>query len=49
MRIRLTQALAELPGTTARDLLNRLVHDDDRVVAQLAGALGRAPGERPGR
>lgn len=38
-RIRLTQALVELPGTTARKILRRLAHDDDRTVALVASAL----------
>jgi DNA-binding transcriptional MerR regulator len=39
IRIRLTQALVELPGTTARQALRRLVHDDDRAVALVAAAF----------
>lgn len=39
VRIRLTQALAEMPATVARDVLRQLTHDDDRAVALLAGAL----------
>ena len=35
-RIRLTQALLELPGTVAQAVLERLPHDDDRVVALIA-------------
>ncbi|WP_433260936.1 MerR family transcriptional regulator [Actinosynnema sp. CS-041913] len=38
-RIRLTQALVELPGTTAREVLRRLAHDDDRAVALVASAF----------
>ncbi|MEV6279624.1 MerR family transcriptional regulator [Nocardia sp. NPDC051832] len=38
-RMRLTQALAELPGTLALDTLRRLTRDDDRAVALLASAL----------
>jgi DNA-binding transcriptional MerR regulator len=37
-RIRLTQALLEMPGTIARAALRRLAHDDDRVVALIASA-----------
>lgn len=40
-RIRLTQALAELPGTITRDVLDQLTQDDDRVVAGLAASLLR--------
>lgn len=39
VRIRLTQALAEMPGTIALNLLRELVHDGDRSVALLAAAL----------
>ncbi|MFI7672304.1 HEAT repeat domain-containing protein [Actinophytocola sp. NPDC049390] len=39
VRIRLTQALVELPGTTAADLLRELTHDDDRAVALIASAF----------
>ncbi|MET8953087.1 MerR family transcriptional regulator [Streptomyces sp. NPDC004129] len=50
-RIRLTQALVELPGTTVREILRRLAHDDDRAVALVASALvtvldGRSPEDR---
>ncbi|MFK4145093.1 MerR family transcriptional regulator [Streptomyces sp. NPDC004065] len=38
-RIRLVQALVELPGTAAREALRRLAHDDDRAVALVASAL----------
>ncbi len=38
-RIRLTQALLELSGTTAQDVLRRLAHDDDRAVARVASAF----------
>ncbi|MET8944060.1 HEAT repeat domain-containing protein [Streptomyces sp. NPDC004542] len=53
-RIRLTQALFELPGTTAQDVLRRLAGDDDRVVALVASALvgvldQRASGDRETR
>lgn len=46
-RIRLTQALAELPGTVARGLLDQLTHDEDRVVAGLAANLVRMLEKRP--
>ncbi|MGW4774407.1 HEAT repeat domain-containing protein [Nocardia sp. NPDC004278] len=39
VRIRLTQALAEMPGTIALDILRQLVHDDDRAVALIASTL----------
>ena len=39
VRIRLTQALAEMPGTIALSTLQRLTHDNDRRVALLASAL----------
>ncbi|MFF5537182.1 MerR family transcriptional regulator [Streptomyces cinerochromogenes] len=38
-RIRLTQALFELPGSTALEVLRRLAHDDDRAVALVASAF----------
>ncbi|MET7280448.1 HEAT repeat domain-containing protein [Kribbella sp. NPDC005582] len=38
-RIRLTQALAELPAPLADDILRSLTDDPDRVVAMLAKAL----------
>jgi DNA-binding transcriptional MerR regulator len=41
VRIRLAQALAELPGNAARDALRRLADDDDRTVALVASALVR--------
>ncbi len=43
VRIRLTQALVELPATVAQDVLRQLAHDDDRSVALIASALA---GER---
>ena len=46
VRTRLTQALAEMPGTLALDLLRQLAHDDERAVALLASALVRAVEER---
>ncbi|MEC3976209.1 HEAT repeat domain-containing protein [Amycolatopsis sp. H20-H5] len=39
MRIRLTQALVEMPGTTAQGVLRQLAHDGDRAVALIASAL----------
>ncbi|MET8648309.1 MerR family transcriptional regulator [Nocardia aurea] len=39
VRIRLTQALAEMPGTIALNLLRELARDRDRSVALLASAL----------
>jgi hypothetical protein len=39
VRIRLTQALAEMPATIALGVLQQLVHDDDRAVALIASAL----------
>jgi HEAT repeat protein len=41
VRIRLTQALVELPGTTARTVLRQLTHDDDHAVALVASAFVR--------
>ncbi len=38
-RIRLTQALAELPAPLADDVIRQLTKDSDRVVAMLANAL----------
>ncbi|MGC4788430.1 MerR family transcriptional regulator [Micromonospora sp. DT178] len=38
-RVRLTQALAELPAALARGTLHQLTHDDDPAVALLASAL----------
>lgn len=46
VRTRLTQALAEMPGTLALDLLRQLAHDDERAVALLASALVQAVEER---
>ncbi|WP_199442846.1 MerR family transcriptional regulator [Umezawaea beigongshangensis] len=43
VRIRLTQALVELPGATAQEVLRRLTHDDDRAVALVASALVARP------
>jgi DNA-binding transcriptional MerR regulator len=39
VRIRLTQALAELPPELAHDVLRRLAHDADPAVARVASAL----------
>ncbi|WP_318201895.1 MerR family transcriptional regulator [Streptomyces sp. SCL15-4] len=38
-RIRLTQALVELEGATAQEILRNLVHDPDGAVALVASAL----------
>ncbi|MCG3040712.1 MerR family transcriptional regulator [Streptomyces fenghuangensis] len=46
-RIRITQALVELTGTTAREILRQLAHDGDRAVALIASALLRVLDERP--
>ncbi|MGY1946981.1 MerR family transcriptional regulator [Nocardia asiatica] len=47
VRIRLTQALAEMPGTIALDTLRQLAHDDDRAVALIASALAETLEQRP--
>lgn len=39
VRIRLIQALVEMPGTIAQGVLQQLAHDDDRAVALIASAL----------
>jgi DNA-binding transcriptional MerR regulator len=39
VRIRLTQALAEMPATLAQTVLRQLAHDEDRAVALIAAAL----------
>ncbi|GAB3998524.1 hypothetical protein GCM10029992_24580 [Glycomyces albus] len=39
VRIRLVQALAELPGAAALEALGRLTGDEDRTVARTAAAL----------
>ncbi|GGM18229.1 MULTISPECIES: HEAT repeat domain-containing protein [Micromonospora] len=44
VRIRLTQALVELPPGVADGLLRELAHDDDRVVAAIASAQLAAAG-----
>ncbi|MCZ4077239.1 MerR family DNA-binding transcriptional regulator [Rhodococcus sp. H36-A4] len=41
MRLRITQALAEIPGARARDLLAELARDGDRTVAGTAAAILR--------
>lgn len=48
VRIRLTQALAEMPGTIALDTLRELAQDEERAVALLASALvGMLEAQRP--
>ncbi|QRP43720.1 HEAT repeat domain-containing protein [Amycolatopsis sp. FDAARGOS 1241] len=47
VRIRLAQALAEMPATSAHGLLRQLAHDEDRAVAAIASALVRAAEQRP--
>jgi DNA-binding transcriptional MerR regulator len=46
VRIRLAQALAEMPATIAQDVLQQLTHDNDRAVALIASALVRVLEER---
>ncbi|MCP2276073.1 DNA-binding transcriptional regulator, MerR family [Nocardia amikacinitolerans] len=46
VRMRLTQALAEMPGTIALTVLRQLASDDDRAVAILAASLVKALEER---
>ena len=49
-RIRLAQALVEIPGDAAHEALRRLADDDDRTVALVASAFVAALGEEgPGR
>lgn len=48
VRIRLTQALAEMPGTLAHGALRRLAEDGDRAVALVASALVKVVEEREG-
>ena len=48
VRIRLTQALAEMPGTLAQGELRRLAGDGDRAVALVASALVKVVEERGG-
>ena len=38
-RLRITQALAEIPGAAAREALARITHDDDKTVASTAAAI----------
>ncbi|SEL64023.1 MerR family transcriptional regulator [Rhodococcus maanshanensis] len=38
-RLRITQALAEIPGTAARRALTRLTRDGDRTIASTAAAI----------
>ncbi|MFD9679005.1 MerR family transcriptional regulator [Rhodococcus sp. NPDC059969] len=38
-RLRITQALAEIPGAAAHEALARLTHDDDKTVASTAAAI----------
>lgn len=45
-RIRVIQALVELAGTTAPEVLRQLAHDDDRAVALVASALAGVLEER---
>ncbi|MFI9638014.1 hypothetical protein ACIHAX_35515 [Nocardia sp. NPDC051929] len=47
MRLRLTRALAEMPGTIALNTLRPLTRDDDRAVAALASALAATLEFRP--
>ncbi|MEU4791674.1 MerR family transcriptional regulator [Micromonospora tulbaghiae] len=49
VRIRLAQALAEMPVALARDALERLAKDDDRTVALIASALAPQPAGRRDR
>lgn len=46
VRIRLAQALAEMPATIARGVLRQLADDDDRAVALIASALAGVLEER---
>lgn len=39
-RLRITQALAEVPGMTTRRVRARLTHDADRTIACTATAIG---------
>lgn len=38
-RLRITQALAEIPGPEAHEALTRLAHDHDRTIAATAAAI----------
>ncbi|SNQ51781.1 MerR family transcriptional regulator [Frankia canadensis] len=49
VRIRLAQALVELSGTTGRDVLRRLAHDDDPAVALVASVFVQILDERLSR
>jgi HEAT repeat protein len=46
VRIRLAQALAEMPGTIAQSTLQQLTHDEDRSVALIATAFLKMLDER---
>jgi DNA-binding transcriptional MerR regulator len=46
VRIRLAQALAEMPGTIAQRALQQLTHDEDRSVALIATAFLKMLDER---
>ncbi|MFD0201696.1 MULTISPECIES: HEAT repeat domain-containing protein [Saccharothrix] len=48
VRIRLIQALAELPGTLALDVLRHLARDEDQAVSLVASAFVRMVEERSG-
>ncbi|MFD1810681.1 MerR family transcriptional regulator [Rhodococcus gannanensis] len=39
VRLRITQALAEIPGNAARDALSRLTADEDRTIAVTAATI----------
>ena len=41
IRLRITQALAEIPGTAARTALTELTHDGDRTIAGTAASIMR--------
>ncbi|MFF9185963.1 hypothetical protein [Streptomyces misionensis] len=45
-RIRLSQALVELPGTAAQEILRQLARDGDSAVALVASAFVRIVDER---
>jgi len=46
LRLRITQALAEFPGTAARAALDRLAQDGDRTIAVTASAIMTTPEPR---
>ncbi|MFE3290203.1 MerR family transcriptional regulator [Rhodococcus sp. NPDC059234] len=48
-RLRITQALAEIPGTAARQTLARLTHDGDRTIAATAAAIVSTQDRERGR